>query len=108
MASKKSFYDPITQFISSATPEPEPQEQEQTPAADAGATTKKTARKRTEGGSVKKRIQSQLDNGERKTKKAQVLFKPSTYDGLKRAAADMNTSVNNLINVLAEDFLKSR
>lgn len=106
MASKKSFYDPITQFISSATPEP--QEQEQTPAADAGATTKKTARKKTEGGSVKKRIQSQLDNGEKKTKKAQVLFKPSTYDGLKRAAADMNTSVNNLINVLAEDFLKSR
>lgn len=97
--------DPITQFISAADPEQQEPGQEQ-PAADAEPI-KKSAKKKSTGGNIEKAIQAQLAS-EKKTKKAQLLFKPSTYEGLQKAAAGMGTSVNNLINILAEDFLKNK
>lgn len=103
--------DPITQFISTTEAEPEApanDTEDRSTAADAEPTPKKTAKKKSKGGNIEQVIQAQLAKEELKSKKAQVLFKPSTYEGLKAAAADMGTSVNNLINVLAEEFLKNR
>ena len=110
--------DPIAQFISSAETVEEPSKnekkaveeisREEKPAADQRSAPKRTTKKKSQGGSIEHVIQAQLAKEELKSKKAQVLFKPSTYEGLKAAAADMGTSVNNLINVLAEEFLKNR
>ena len=44
--------------------------------------------------------------GESKSKRLQLLLRPSTHEGLVRLSKQYRTSVNDVINQILEDFLR--
>lgn len=47
------------------------------------------------------------DNPEKKTRQVTMLFKPSVYEAIQKAAYVSKTSANNLIGTIMEDYVKS-
>lgn len=111
MAGKKSFKDalnPAMQFIS--TPEPEPEE---TPAAPA----EERPRKRRPSAAPEKPLRaSNAPEGfkvdprfiEKKTRRLQLLLRPSLFEKLKARAEAEGLSVNELTDILLEDALSDQ
>lgn len=46
-----------------------------------------------------------MERGESKSKRLQLLLRPSTHDGIARLAKQYNTSVNDIINQVLENYL---
>ena len=94
MASKKTFKNPATNFISTAEPEAE---------VKTGSETQTTF-------IVPEGYKLVPENvkvvQEAKTIRAQILIRPSTRDALKKFAKENGTSMNDVINNAIEEYLE--
>lgn len=92
MASKKTFKNPATNFISTAEPE-----------VQTGSETQTTF-------IVPEGYKLVPENvkvvQEAKTIRAQILIRPSTRDALKKFAKENGTSMNDVINNAIEEYLE--
>lgn len=111
MAGKKTFTDiddnVAAMLLSGPKPEPQPEQNKQEKLER-----KEPVRKQPE---TKSRPEAEpaSDNphdlryyGETKSRRLQVLIRPSTLDSLKKIAKRKQTSVNDLINILLEEAIR--